>query len=40
MLVAYKYRLYSNKEQLEYFTKCFGCVRFIYNRINSWRVWS
>ena len=35
MLVAYKYRLYHNKEQLEYFTKCFGCVRFIYNRMLS-----
>lgn len=35
MLVAYKYRLYPNKEQLEYFTKCFGCVRFIYNRMLS-----
>ena len=31
MLKAYKYRLYPNKEQEEYFTKCFGCVRFIYN---------
>ena len=35
MLVAYKYRLYPNKEQQEYFTKCFGCVRFIYNRMLS-----
>ena len=33
MLVAYKYRLYPNKEQQEYFAKCFGCVRFIYNRM-------
>lgn len=24
MLVAYKYRLYPNKEQQEYFAKCFG----------------
>ena len=31
MLKAYKYRLYPNKEQQEYFAKCFGCVRFIYN---------
>lgn len=31
MFVAYKYRLYPNKEQREYFAKCFGCVRFIYN---------
>lgn len=35
MLKAYKYRLYPNKEQEEYFSKCFGCVRFIYNRMLS-----
>lgn len=35
MLVAYKYRLYPNKGQQEYFAKCFGCVRFIYNRMLS-----
>ena len=35
MLKAYKYRLYPNKEQEEYFIKCFGCVRFIYNRMLS-----
>lgn len=35
MLVAYKYRLYPNKEQQAYFAKCFGCVRFIYNRMLS-----
>ena len=35
MLKAYKYRLYPNKEQEEYFKKCFGCVRFIYNRMLS-----
>lgn len=33
MLKAYKYRLYPNKEQEEYFAKCFGCVRFIYNKM-------
>lgn len=33
MLRAYKYRLYPNKEQKEYFAKCFGSVRFIYNRM-------
>ena len=33
MLKAYKYRLYPNKEQEIYFTKCFGCVRFIYNKM-------
>ena len=35
MLVAYKYRLYPNKEQRIYFAKCFGCVRFIYNHMLS-----
>lgn len=35
MLVAYKYRLYPNREQQIYFAKCFGCVRFIYNRMLS-----
>lgn len=35
MLKSYKYRLYPNKEQQEYFAKCFGCVRFIYNRMLS-----
>lgn len=35
MLIAYKYRLYPNKEQQIYFAKTFGCVRFIYNRMLS-----
>ena len=35
MFKGYKYRLYPNKEQQEYFAKCFGCVRFIYNRMLS-----
>ena len=29
---AYKYRIYPNKAQKEYFAKCFGCVRFFYNK--------
>ena len=33
MLKAYKFRLYPNKEQQEYFAKCFGCTRFIYNQM-------
>jgi len=28
---AYKFRLYPTNEQKEYFMKCFGCCRFIYN---------
>lgn len=35
MLKAYKYRLYPNREQREYFAKCFGCSRFIYNKMLS-----
>ena len=30
---AYKFRIYPNAEQKEYFAKTFGCVRFIYNRM-------
>lgn len=33
MFKAYKFRLYPNKEQQEYFEKCFGCTRFIYNKM-------
>lgn len=33
MLKAYKFRLYPNKEQQEYFAKCFDCTRFIYNQM-------
>ena len=29
---AYKYRIYPNKQQKQYFSKCFGCVRFFYNK--------
>ncbi len=29
---AYKYRIYPNTEQKIFFTKCFGCVRFFYNK--------
>ena len=30
--IAYKYRIYPNAEQKEFFAKCFGCVRFFYNK--------
>ena len=30
---AYKFRLYPNKSQKEYFAKTFGCTRFIYNQM-------
>ena len=29
---AYKYRIYPSSEQKQYFAKCFGCVRFFYNK--------
>ena len=29
---AYKYRIYPNKAQREYFAKVFGCARFFYNK--------
>jgi putative transposase len=32
---TYKFRIYPNKEQKEFFAKTFGCVRFIYNRMLS-----
>ena len=31
MLKAYKYRLYPNRAQAQFFEQTFGCVRFIYN---------
>lgn len=30
---AYKFLLLPNSEQREYFAKCFGCVRFVYNHM-------
>ena len=30
--IAYKYRIYPNGEQKVFFAKCFGCVRFFYNK--------
>ena len=29
---TYKYRIYPNTEQKAFFAKCFGCVRFFYNK--------
>ena len=37
MLKAYKYRLYPNKQQIEQIQKTFGCCRFVYNQILSYR---
>ena len=30
--ITYKYRIYPNTEQKIFFAKCFGCVRFFYNK--------
>ncbi len=38
MLKAYKYRLYPNREQKEYFAKTFGCSRLIYNLMLADRI--
>ena len=38
MKKAYKCRIYPNREQQEYFAKCFGCVRFIYNKMLGDRI--
>ena len=38
MLKAYKYRIYPNKGQQEYFAKTFGCTRFIYNKMLGDRI--
>ena len=33
MLYTYKFRLYPNEKQIEYFSKCFGCTRFLWNKM-------
>lgn len=38
MLKTFKYRLYPNEEQQEYFAKSFGSVRFIYNQMLANRI--
>lgn len=35
MIKAFKYRIYPNEEQCEYFAKTFGSSRFVYNRMLS-----
>ena len=37
MLKAYKYRLYPNKEQEILVAKTFGCCRFVYNQLLSYK---
>ena len=31
MYISFKFKLYSNNEQLELLNKSFGCSRFVYN---------
>jgi len=35
VIKAFKYRIYPNEEQREYFAKTFGSTRFVYNRMLS-----
>ena len=37
MLKAYKFRIYPNNIQIEQINKTFGCVRFVYNNVLSYR---
>ncbi|ADQ31264.1 transposase, OrfB family (plasmid) [Borreliella burgdorferi JD1] len=32
---AYKHRIYPNGNQKKHFSKVFGCVRFLYNKMLS-----
>lgn len=34
---SFKYRIYPTKQQKEIFSKTFGCCRFVYNHLLSWR---
>ena len=38
MLYTYYFRLYPNKEQRIYFSKCFGCIRFLWNKMLGERI--
>ena len=38
MLKGYKYRIYPNKEQKILIQKTFGCVRFVYNNVLSYKI--
>lgn len=33
MNVVYRFRIYPNKSQRELFSRTFGCVRFVYNKM-------
>ena len=36
--IAYKFRIYPNKEQKTMFAKTFGCVRLVYNKFLDRRI--
>ena len=36
MIIAYKYKMKPTVVQSEYFSKCFGCMRYVYNYALSW----
>lgn len=38
MIKSYKFRLYPNAEQRELIEKTFGCCRFVYNKILSYKI--
>jgi len=38
ILKAYEFRIFPNQEQIEYFEKCFGCVRKVYNSMLEDRI--
>ena len=38
MELAYKYRIYPNKQQKEIITRTFGCCRFVYNKYLAMRI--
>jgi len=37
VLKGYKFRIYPDEKQIQYFTQTFGCVRFVYNYLLSER---
>lgn len=38
ILKAYKIRIYPNKSQKQYFEKCFGISRFVYNSVLDYKI--
>jgi len=38
ILKAYKIRIYPNQNQKQYFEKCFGAARFVYNTVLAYKI--